>query len=206
MKSVANFLFTVILLMSFSCFSQNKKKPETVFITSSEPREKKKEKEGRGFIPFTQLAINMSVRGNPEGNDGDGELELSDFIIPDGLEGHFGYGYLYNSWLGLSANTGVDTSSSDKLVAVPVYAMLTFTVDAFDDSSIIAQAGLGHSFAIGRGNLSGTYQKYRLGLVVGEFLAINLDVSLYGFNPDKENINQVGNFSIGISLLKLFEK
>lgn len=205
MKSVANFLFTVILLTSFSCFSQNKKKPETVFITSSEPREKNKEKEGRGFMPFTQLAIKMSVRGNPEGNDDD-KLELSDFILPDGLEGHFGYGYLYNSWLGLSANTGVDTSISDKLVAIPVYAMITFTVDAFDDSSIVAQAGLGHSFAIGRGNLSGTYQKYRLGLIVGEFTIIHLDVSLYGYNPNEDKVSQTGSFSIGISLINLFEK
>lgn len=206
MKLVANFLFTVILLTSFSCFSQNKKKPETVFITSSEPREKNKEKEGRGFMPFTQLSINMAVRGNPEGGDGDGELELSDFVIPDGLEGHFGYGYLYNSWLGLSANTGIDTSISDKIVAVPIYAMLTLTVNAFDDSSIIVQAGLGHSFAIGRGDLSGTYQKYRLGLVVGEFRIIHLDVSLYGYNPNESSTNQVGSFSIGISLINLFEK
>ena len=86
--------------------------------------------------------------------------------------------------------------------------MLTLTTDAFDDKSILLQAGLGHSFAIGRGNLSGTYQKYRLGLVLGELLIIHADVSLFGYKVEGSNINtnQSGTLSIGVSIIDFLKE
>ena len=103
-KYTTNLLCLIILFIVIPAFSQNKK-TETVFITSSEPREKK-EKEKKELSPFIQMSLNMSVQVNPDNFDGDDEIEVSNFVIPNGLEAHFGYGYLYNSWLGLSVNTG----------------------------------------------------------------------------------------------------
>lgn len=211
MKYKTNLLYLIILFIVVPAFSQNKK-TETVFITSSEPREKK-EKEEKEFSPFIQMALNMSVKGNSNDKhneydeyDDDVETNIFNYIVPDGLEAHFGYGYLYKSWLGLSVNTGIDSSLSQELVAVPVYGMLTLTTSSFDDKSILLQAGLGHSFAIGRGNLSGTYQKYRLGLVLGELLIVHADASLYGYKVKDININQAGSFSIGVSIIDFLKE
>jgi hypothetical protein len=101
-------------------------------------------------------------------------------------------------WVALSANTGVDWRIKQKLVSVPVYAALTLNPHFNKETSVMLQAGLGHAFAIGRGDLSGTYQKYRAGIFFNDIL-IFADASMFGF--PLEDTPEMGSFTLGISLL-----
>lgn len=162
-----------------------------------------------GFTTFAQLALSVPLRGNPdEGNDDyyedNDDPSVFDYVVPDGIGAHLGYGVFYNSWIGISANTGIDFVGQQKLVTTPVYGMLTLTPFLKQEYGLLFQVGLGHTFALGRGNLSGTYQKYRLGAIIGGQLSIHFEANLYGFPI--YDFREAGSISIGVSLLDFLKK
>lgn len=192
-------LFYLLLLFCSCSFGQ------TVFITSDKerPKEKKENKNQDGSYKFIQHAISLSFRANPDANKVDEYTqEKGSWFLPDGFSYHAGYGTHLNNWLGLSVNTGIDTSLDQKLVAVPVYGSLFLNPHFNEDSSVLLQAGFGKSFALGRGDLSGFYQKYRLGIMSENEICLFADLSFYGYSP--YNINQITTISLGISLFNFF--
>lgn len=100
------------------------------------------------------------------------------------------------SVIGLSLNTGFDVVAQQKLFSVPVYASIVLTPRVSSESSILLQYGFGKSFAIGRGNLSGYYNKFRIGF--GDDIIIFADLSLNGFAV--RNIKKTGSISLGLTI------
>lgn len=192
-----------LLLLSAQVFAQN---PKTVYITKVDPEEK----EVRSKPFFGQASLSVPLRGNPyrdnvtldyEGNPVNNDNERSgsglSFFIPDGLSVQGGYGVHLKTWIALSANTGIDWMATEQLVAVPVYGSLIFNPQIWDEYNIYLQFGAGHAFALGRGNLSGPYQKYRIGLCKyneGSFYieANRYDIPIHG-------MANTGNISIGFA-------
>lgn len=178
---------------------------QTVFITAEQDTLKKKKEEriqDRNF-KFIQHAFSLSFSRNPnanEVNEYNGKKES--WFIPDGLSFHTGYGTHLNHWLGISVNSGIDSSLRQKLVAVPVYGSLFLNPHFNEDSSMLFQAGFGRSFALGRGDLSGFYQKYRLGIMSEDEICLFVDLSFYGYSP--HDTQQISTFTLGISLLNFF--
>lgn len=156
----------------------------------------KAEKSGPGFY---QLALGVSFNLNSRRGETDVSGDDEDFFIPDGLSLHAGYGLHLKKWIGISANTGIDWRVNPKLVNVPVYALLTLNPHFNKGTSFLAQAGIGHAFALGRGNLNGTYQKYRIGIHFNDNWLIFADASLFGY--ELKDIRQTGAFTVGLSIL-----
>ncbi|OIQ21675.1 MAG: hypothetical protein BM557_02435 [Flavobacterium sp. MedPE-SWcel] len=205
MKSNFNLLCLVFIFLAIPVFAQEDK-DDTIFITSTKTRKKEKSKDV--FVPFTQLAFSIPLKATPDNDfddDPDNEVSVFDYVLPDGIGAHFGYGIFYNYWLGISANAGVDHVNKQRLFAAPVYAMLTITGDITDERSILLQAGLGHAFALGRGDLSGTYQKYHIGISVSEKIYLFAEANLYGFSLPYRDINKAGSLNFGISFLNLID-
>jgi hypothetical protein len=181
-------LYSLILFVTFCSYSQ-----DTVFLTAS-PDEAK---EYNNFI--TQFSFSIPLSVNPRRGEADQYSQENDsWLIPDGISAHGGAGFHLKKWVALSANTGVDWRIKQKLVSVPVYAALTLNPHFNKETSVMLQAGLGHAFAIGRGDLSGTYQKYRAGIFFNDIL-IFADASMFGF--PLEDTPEMGSFTLGISLL-----
>lgn len=158
-------LYFILVLMVTSCiYGQDDAKPETVFITKPNPDGKQE----KPFPLFGQLSISIPVRATPERSESDAYDDTNtvfDYILPDGLSAHFGYGVHYKNWVGISADVGLDYIISEKLVTAPIYGSLFFSPQIWEDLNLYLQAGYGKTFALGRGDLSGTYQKYRVGLI-----------------------------------------
>lgn len=190
---VFSFLLALFVLQANG---QNKNNT-TVFITKPDTGE-------RTFSSkylFRQAAISFPIRRNPYRNDrtDDNRTQIYDVFLPDGISAHFGYGLHNKHWIGLCVNTGIDFVGQQKLVTIPLYGSLLLNPQIWDEHSILFQYGLGHTFAIGRGSLSGTYQKYRLGIVFKNELSLYIEINRYGF-PIKD-YKEAGNFSIGFSIL-----
>jgi hypothetical protein len=66
-----------------------------------------------------------------------------------------------------------------------------------EETRIGIDVGLGHAFAIGRGDLSGTFKRVKLNLEASE-LQFFLEIVSYGF---RLNNNSQGSISIGIALV-----
>jgi hypothetical protein len=178
-----------------------------VFITKSDPEEK--EAKSKPF--FGQLSIALPLRGNPYRDnaaytdyDGNGINDANEqkssglnYFIPDGLGIQAGYGVHLKSWIGLSANTGIDWMATDQLVSVPVYGSLIVNPQIWEEFNVYLQFGAGHAFALGRGNLSGPYEKYRIGLAKNNESSLFIEANRYGF-PIHGRAN-TGNISIGIA-------
>jgi len=182
--------------MATSCiYSQDDPKPETVFVT--------KPYEGKPVKPFPlfgQLSISIPVRATPERSESDTYDDTNtvfDYILPDGLSAHFGYGIHHNNWVGLSADVGIDYIISEKLVTAPIYGSLFFSPKIWENTNIYLQAGYGKAFALGRGDLSGTYQKYRFGLIFDEHITLYIEGNYYGF-PLHE-MKEAGSINFGVS-------
>lgn len=124
--------------------------------------------------------------------------ETEPAFLLDGLGAKFGYGFHYDKWIGLSGHTGIDYRIRQKLVSVPVYGLITLSPRLTDELGLLFQFGYGKSFAIGRGDLMGTYQKYRVGILIDDGISLFLDASLNGFKLKNE---VTGSLSIGIAIL-----
>jgi len=188
-------LCLIFFATSLYCAAQN----TTVFITSADEPEKKT---GSGFFsefaPFSQFAISFPFRSNPEYGETNNSDSNNNWFIPDGLSAHGGFGvHVYES-IAFSANTGVDWQITPKLVSVPVYGSVLLNPSVSDESSILIQAGLGKAFAIGHGDISGTYQKYRLGYFTN-YYGIYGEINFYGYAWN--DAPQMSTINVGICLL-----
>lgn len=149
-------------------------------------------------ITFTQFEISVPLQGNKNRGEvfPDGSTNNS-WFVPDGVNSNFGYGIHYNEWLGVSANTGIGMKLSEKLVLTPIFSNLRIMPKVGDETRFGLDLGLGHSFAIGRGDLSGTFKRVKLNLEASEF-QIFLEVVSYGI---RLNNNSQGSISLGIALV-----
>lgn len=192
MKSLLKLLLALAAI-SGSAYAQNK----TVYITA--PDHSSPEEEHHGFL-FSQLAFSLTFNANPNRDKVDAESnDNGPLLVPGGFSIHSGYGVHLNKWAGLSANTGIDWRFQQKLFSVPVYGMLTLNPHFDEENSVFLQAGVGQAFALGRGSLNGTYQKYRLGILLDSEILLYIDASLFGY-PIK-NVKEAGIFTIGVALL-----
>ncbi len=192
-------LFLVLLLCASYGFSQE---GNTVFITKEIKDEKKERKSFFGEAgAFSNFSISVPFRANTlRGvNDPDtGEKTSESWFLPDGINFHGGFGVHSTETFALSINTGIDGMITPKLVAVPVYASLLINPRFSEDSTLALQYGIGRAFALGRGDLSGLYQKYRLGFTTGDKMGFFIEANYYGFGL--RDIRQVSTINLGICL------
>jgi hypothetical protein len=191
MKSLHKLFF--ILLLTGSCaYAQT---GTTVFVTG-EAKEVKKEKtpffgEAAAFSTFS---ISIPIRGNDSDS---GDDEDRSWFLPDGITAHGGFGVHATETFALSANAGIDGIISEKLVAAPVYASLLINPSVSDGASLYFQGGVGYAFALGRGDLSGVYQKYRIGFTNDEDKGVFIEVNSYGFGV--YNNTNIYSINLGVS-------
>ena len=189
MKSLLKLLILPLLAFS-SCFAQDGK-PETVFVSTPS--------DGRPSMQlpwFGQLAVTIPVRATPERSSVNDTNSVFDYVLPDGLSANYGVGLHLNSWAGISGNAGIDWIGSEKLVVAPVYGSVLLNPTLYKDYSLLMQFGYGYSFALGRGDLSGTFQKYRIGLGVEDYLSLYVELNQYGFPLHK--MDPAGSIGIGL--------
>ncbi len=187
--------FSFFVFFSITTFSQTQK--DTITDKKSHLESYKEQEKSKPLIEngqFIMFDISVPLRGNETYGEIDQNGNRSDYwFLPDAK---LGYGIHFSEWIGLSVNTGFDVVAQQKLFSVPVYASIVLTPRINDDVSLFLQYGFGKSFAIGRGNLSGYYNKFRIGL--GGDIIIFADVSLNGFAV--RNIENTGSFSLGITI------
>lgn len=205
-------LLLSLLFIGSICLHAQDKKPETIFKVTNEDVKPDGEKHY-----FGQFSLSVPIRSNPyrdeyysyTDDNGNGALDAGernysalDYVWPDGLSIHYGMGLHYKKWVGISANAGIDWLATGKLVTTPVYAALFFSPQFWDTTNLYLQAGYGYTFALGRGNLGGTYEKYRAGLNFDNDLVLYLEVNRYGF--PLYDMNPAGSVCIGASITGLF--
>jgi len=204
MKLLHNIAIQAILLaLATPAWAQDK----TVFITTEEdykPKEKARFVDEIGT--FTQIVGSAPYIINPNyGNDhtfydadGDGEDDGDNQFIPDGISFHAGAGFDADEIFGVGLFTGIDWNETGKLWSVPIYASAVLKPQLSDDFGLLFQAGLGWTLAIGRGDLSGLYQKYRIGYLDSDGYGIFAEVNGYGFKWRSDT--QFATFNLGVSL------
>ena len=150
------------------------------------------------FGNFTQFELSVPLQGNKDRGEvyPDGRTNDS-WFLPDGVNANFGYGYHYKKWLGLSANSGIAMKLSEKLIMTPVFANLRIMPKIGEETRIGIDLGLGQTFALGRGDLSGTFKRIKLNLEADE-LQLFIEVVSYGIDL---NNNSQGSISLGIALV-----
>lgn len=180
------FLPIILVLFNFS-FAQVE---ITVNDSDDIPTKKK--------ITFTQFEISVPLQGNKNRGEvlPDGSTNNS-WFVPDGVNANFGYGLHFNKWLGLIANSGIGMKLSEKLVVAPVFSNLRIMPKIGEETRIGLDVGFGQTFALGRGNLSGTFKRVKLNLEAYEF-QIFLEILSYGIDLNK---NSQGSISLGIALI-----
>jgi len=196
MKKIFFFLFTFLSITTFSQTQKDTITDKKSHLESYKEQEKSKPLSDNG--QFFIFDISVPFRGNETYGEIDENGNRSDYwFLPDGIGAKFGYGIHFSEWIGLSLNTGFDVVAQQKLFSVPVYGSIVLTPIINDDVSLLFQYGFGKSFAIGRGNLSGYYNKFRIGFGDEEFLFF-ADLSLNGF--DVRNIENTGSISLGLTI------
>lgn len=202
-----NKFFFILLLISQFVTSQTKKDklepvPDGLRASTKSFSEKEfyasHEDELTERGPFFQFDFSVPLRGNDTYGEIDENGDRSDYwFLPDGLATKFGYGGHLKNWLCISANTGIDWVGSHKLVSVPVYGAISLQPKIVRDTRLLFQFGYGKSFALGRGNLMGTYKKFRVGIIGDDSFSLFADVSLNGFGL--YDVSETGSFSLGLS-------
>ena len=86
---------------------------------------------------------------------------------------------------------------SEKLVVAPLYSNLRIMPKIAEETRIGIDIGLGHTFALGRGDLSGTFKRIKLNLEADD-MQLFIEVVSYGFEL---NNNSQGSLSLGIALV-----
>jgi hypothetical protein len=183
MKNKILFLFLFIFNMTIA-------QVETTINDSDDIKEEKS-------FTFTQFEISIPLQGNknrgevyPNGNTN------NSWFMPDGVNANFGYGFHFNKWIGLSANTGIGMKISEKLFVTPVFANFRLMPKIGEETRIGIDVGLGQTFAIGRGDLSGTFKRLKIN-IENDDIQLFLEVVSYGF--DIHNTQNVGSISIGFA-------
>jgi hypothetical protein len=149
-------------------------------------------------ITFTQFELAVPLQGNKNRGEvfPDGSVNNS-WFVPEGINSSFGYGIHLNEWLGLSAHTGIGMKLSEKLIVAPVFSNLRIMPKIGEETRLGLDIGLGQSFALGRGDISGTYKRLKLNLEASE-LQLFIEITSYGFQL--HNRSQ-GSISVGFSLV-----
>lgn len=180
------FLPIILVLFNFS-YAQVE-----ITVNDSDDIPKKKK------ITFTQFEISVPLQGNKNRGEiyPDGSTNNS-WFLPDGVNANFSYGVHFNNWIGITANSGIGMKLSEKLVVAPVFTNLRVMPKIGEETRIGIDIGLGHSFALGRGNLSGTFKRVKLNLEADE-MQLFIEVVSYGI--ELNNSNQ-GSISLGIALV-----
>jgi hypothetical protein len=176
----------LLLLICFSSFAQE--------IKDSEQIEKPKTK--RTFLQF-DASIPFAANIHRGETYADGSKNTT-WFLPNGFSGKFGFGIQQNKWIGVSLHTGIDWKINEKLVAVPLFGNLRISPLIGEATRLTLQAGYGKGFALGRGNLVGTYQKYSIGIENDEDTMIFAEISGYDFKIN--NNTATYSFSLGIAL------
>ena len=177
------FLFFVLFLGQFG-FSQATKSSDESKDDSS--------------YTYTKFDFSIPLRVNQyqgEINQYTGEKEP--FFLLDGLSTRVGYGTHLHKWLALGINTGIDWKANECLVVVPVFATLKLSPLVGEETRIFIEPGYGRSFALGRGSLSGDFQKISLGIESNEGIGFYIELCQYGFT--KNGIDKIGSLSLGIN-------
>ncbi|MGK4566862.1 hypothetical protein [Flavobacterium sp. 3HN19-14] len=117
------------------------------------------------------------------------------WFVPAGAGVKAGYGIAYAETISLSLHSGIEWYQ--KLYIAPVFLNFNISSDVSDNGRLYIQAGIGRTFAIGRGNLQGVYQRYSIGYEDEEMIGFFLDLSLYGIK--NEVGGHLGAVSLGIS-------
>lgn len=189
MKSLLK-IFALWAFIPSPCFAQDDK-PETVFVST--PYNGKPSMQ----LPwFGQLSVTIPVRATPERSSTNDTNSVFDYVLPDGLSANYGVGLHFNSWAGISGNAGIDWIGSEKLVVAPVYGSVMLNPTIYKEYSLLMQFGYGYSFALGRGDLNGTFQKYRIGLGVEDYLSLYVELNQYGF--PLHDMDPAGSIGIGL--------
>lgn len=157
------------------------------------------EKKSLLFGHFTQFEISVPLQGNKNRGEvfPDGSTNNS-WFLPDGVNANFGYGFHFNKWIGISANSGIGMKISEKLVMSPVFSNLRFMPKIGVDSRIGIDIGLGKTFAIGRGDLTGDFKRLKVN-VENDDIQIFIEIVNYGINI--HDSNKIGSISIGIATI-----
>ena len=178
------------LFLSLFVFNLLAAQVETTINDSDDIRENKS-------FTFTQFEVSMPIQGNknrgevyPNGSTN------SSWFLPDGVNANFGYGFHFNNWIGISANTGIGTKLSEKLIVTPVFANFRLMPKIGNETRLGIDIGLGHAFAIGRGDLYGTFKRMKLNLE-NDGIQFFIEALSYGFGIHKTQ--NVGSISIGVS-------
>lgn len=148
---------------------------------------------------YIQFEVNASITGNPDYGDAPKyEGDKQPWLMPDGLGSKLGYGIHYNQWVTLGIHSGLDWKWNEKLVAVPVYLNFGLSPKIAESTRITMQVGYGKSFALGRGNLSGTYKKARIG-ITGDDRTLFIEIADFGYPLG--DYQSIGSLSFGISVI-----
>lgn len=178
-----------IVLLSYFGYSQN-----ALWIENSNEIPSNKN------ITYTQFDLAIPFKGNTNrgANYSDGSTD-NNWFIPDGIGAKFGYGIHHNKWIGVSLNSGLDFYASYKLVTTPVFTNFRISPKVGNETRITAQYGIGKSFAIGRGNLQGKYQKASIGIENGDGICLFIEGNFHGYAIGN-SIDNVYSINLGICL------
>jgi hypothetical protein len=82
-------------------------------------------------------------------------------------------------------------------VTAPIFAEARLSPRVGDEVRLYFTGGFGHAFGIGRGNLSGNFQKYSIGLGNDEGSFFFIELSIYDF--PLHDRQRYGSISLGVS-------
>ena len=184
----------VLVMLTLTAHAQNR----TVYVVKNDSLAKPQPKinSDRFFDnlnPFAQFAGSIPLRYNPVyGKTNTSGGSTATHFLPDGLSMHGGVGFHIRQTVAITANSGFDWHIETGLFSVPVYGSAILNIRYSDEESIMLQYGYGRAFAIGHGNLSGEYQKFRVGYVM-DILGIFAEINNYGYTwkdaPTMSSIN-----------------
>jgi hypothetical protein len=179
--------FYLIFFYGCSFFAQEDK---TTYTTIEEKKQKS--------IPFfTQFDANIPFRLNENRGEIINGSRNNYWFLPNGLCVSAGFGIQQQKWIAISAHSGLDWLGTQKLVAVPLYINFRISPRIYEDSRLVLQAGFGRGFALGRGDLSGAFQKYSLGFENDDDLNIYIVLSGYDFKTPDQAFGYIG---LGVSV------
>lgn len=152
----------------------------------------------REFPHYLKLDVSTPLRENPYRDEIDPVTgETGYWYVPDGISARIGIGYNFRDFFTIGATTGIDWKAAHAIVTVPVFAEARLSPLVGDDLRLYLAGGYGRAFAIGRGNLSGEFQMYRLGLGNDEGSYFFVEFAIYGFTIHE--MPRYGSISLGIS-------
>lgn len=151
------------------------------------------------YFTFSQFDLSIPLQGNKNRGEvfPDGSTNNS-WFVPDGINVNFGYGIHLYKWVGITANTGIGTKISEKLVVVPTFLNLRLMPKVYEDVHLGVEYGFGKSFALGRGNLNGDFRRFKICYENDEF---QLFIEAVGYGFELHGPNSMGSISVGISVL-----